>query len=329
MNSLAIILYNRLEPHAAPDERDVLDQAEFVKAALTGLGYACQVREVGTDLYDDLRRVKELSPGFVFNLVESVFGRSELLHLVPSILASWQILYTGVSDEGLFLTTRKPLAKRIMLQHGIATPCWFSPGEAACRLDAAKKYILKPGAEEGSVKLDEDAVFLGNDPEMLAILPELSPDAYFVEEFLGGREFNLSVVGKPGNYRILPVAEMIYDRFPPGKEQVLGYRAKWEEQSFEYRHTSRQFNTLKNEPELEKKLIHLAGQCGDVFRLSGYFRVDFRLSEAGEPSVLEINGNPCISPDSGFVAALLAGGLSIPEGIREIIACLPLNNPAE
>jgi D-alanine-D-alanine ligase len=209
-----------------------------------------------------------------------------------------------------------------MKQFGIATPDWFSVDQAPVLLNPVKKYILKPVAEEGSVKLDEDSVFGGNDPVMVAKLASLNPDQYFVEEFVDGREFNLSVTGRPGKFNVYPVAEMIFNNFPEGKERMLGYRAKWDEQSFEYTHTCRQFNTLLSDPALHNDLIAAALKCGEVFQLSGYFRVDFRVSEDGQPLVLEINGNPCISPDSGFIAAAQQGGLTVTEVIREIVSCM-------
>ena len=322
MNNLVVILHNRLSGHPAPDEYDVLDQVNLVKGALTELGYTCLVRDSGTELYRDIVEIKNLSPVFVFNLIETVFGRSELLHLVPSMLLSWKIPYTGVSDEGLFLTTRKTLAKRIMKQSGIATPHWFPVGPLPDSFDPGKSYILKPVAEEGSVSLDEDAVFSGHDPRLTERMGMLDPDGWFVEEFVEGREFNLSVTGKPGNYQVYPVAEMIFHDFPEGKKRMLGYRAKWDEHSFEYNHTCRRFGTLDSEPDLRESLIAATRKCGEVFQLSGYFRVDFRVPSNGQPLVLEINGNPCISPDSGFIAAVLEDGMTVTEAIAQIIKLL-------
>lgn len=314
MSNPVIILHNRLSDAPATDELDVLEQVELVRSALTDLGFSCLIMDVGTDLYGDLQKIRGLSPAFVFNLVETVFGKSELLSVVPSLLSSFQIPYTGATAESLFLTTNKLLAKKMMRQNGIATPDWFLPEQAGSHLRSGKKYILKPVAEEGSVGLEENAVFSGNLPRL-----DLKTGEYFVEAFIEGREFNVSVVGRPGRFRVFPVAEMIFHDFPAGKERVLGYRAKWDEQSFEYRHTQRAFHTLDSDPGLASALEASALQCGEVFGMSGYFRVDFRVSEEKEPYVLEINGNPCISPDSGFIAAVHQSGISVTEVIRQIV----------
>ena len=48
-------------------------------------------------------------------------------------------------------------------------------------------------------------------------------------------------------------------------------------------------------------------------------RVDFRVDSANQPWILEINTNPCISPDAGFAAALEYAGIAYQEGIQAIL----------
>ena len=50
--------------------------------------------------------------------------------------------------------------------------------------------------------------------------------------------------------------------------------------------------------------------CWHAFGLSGYARVDLRLDANGVPWVLEINANPCLSSDAGFVAAGAEAGMT-------------------
>jgi D-alanine-D-alanine ligase len=102
---------------------------------------------------------------------------------------------------------------------------------------------------------------------------------------------------------------------------VVDFRAKWDEASFEYHHTIRCFDFLPKDQLLLNMLSFLAKECWQVFGLGGYARVDFRVDNDGNPWVLEINANPCISPDSGFVAAADRAGINYADFIARIIKC--------
>ena len=53
--------------------------------------------------------------------------------------------------------------------------------------------------------------------------------------------------------------------------------------------------------------------------LAGYARVDLRLDEAGVPVILEVNTNPCLSADAGFVAAAREAGLAPADLVARIL----------
>ena len=48
--------------------------------------------------------------------------------------------------------------------------------------------------------------------------------------------------------------------------------------------------------------------------------MDFRIDAAGAPWILEVNANPCLSPDAGFSAALERAGIPFGEAVRRIVA---------
>jgi D-alanine-D-alanine ligase len=99
----------------------------------------------------------------------------------------------------------------------------------------------------------------------------------------------------------------------------VGYRAKWDQDSFEYHHTARRFDFPPEDTRMLDEVSRIALRCWDLFGLCGYARVDFRVDNQGNPWVLEINTNPCLSPDAGFSAALSTAGISFAAAIDRIL----------
>ena len=99
---------------------------------------------------------------------------------------------------------------------------------------------------------------------------------------------------------------------------MVGYRAKWQEDSFEYVHTPRSFEFDASDGALLERLRELALDCWNRLDLCGYARVDFRVDDRGRPWILEVNANPCLSPDAGFAAAGERAGLDL----RAISSCI-------
>ncbi len=317
MDNLVVILHNKVFDYSNPDETDVLQQVNLVTEAYKQLGYHPVSMELGKDPFNDILKIKENRPLFVFNLVESVFEKGELLYIGPALLNAFQIRYTGTPLEALFITTSKLLTKKLMDLYNIPTPLYYHVNETE-KLEPAKRYIVKPVWEDGSVGLDEESVFDTSDLMKLKKIVRLSPSHYFIEEFIEGREFNISVLGGKDKANVLQPAEMIFKDYPPEKPRMLGYQAKWNTSSFEYRNTIRSFETIDIKSSLYTELRKICLECWRYFSLKGYARVDFRVDSNSRPYVIEINGNPCISPDSGFIAAARYAGLDNKTIIRRI-----------
>jgi D-alanine-D-alanine ligase len=115
---------------------------------------------------------------------------------------------------------------------------------------------------------------------------------------------------------VLPIAELRFQDFPAGKPRIVGYAAKWDTTSFEYRNTVRSFEV---EAELAGRARELALHCWELFALGGYARVDFRVDSGGRPWILEINANPCLSPDAGFAAAAAEAGIDFDTMIAALL----------
>ena len=142
---------------------------------------------------------------------------------------------------------------------------------------------------------------------------------HFAEMFIDGREFNLPMLDSPDGPQILPLGEMDFSTFPADKPRIIGHRAKWHEDSFEYGNTPRSFQFQEHDRPLVEDLHRLALECWRLFGLRGYVRIDFRVDQAGQPWILEINTNPCLSPEAGYTAALEEAGVEYDEAVRRIV----------
>lgn len=314
----ALIIHNRISENALQDELDVLEEADVVEKEFQNLGY-----EVFREDFDlDMQRVKEsilkIKPDFIFNLVETVDGKGFLSFMAPALFESLEIPFSGSDSFALYLTSHKMKAKEAFVAAGIPTGEWFAANETN-KLNPKKRYIVKPYGEDASVGISEDAVFYGNDPKLKEYIENNKDAGFFIEEYIHGREFNISVLGGKKGPRVMPPAEMKYYEYPEDKPFVLGYKAKWDEDSFEYQNTRRTFDFPETDKPLIEKVKQISLDCWKKFNLHGYVRVDIRVDKDNNPYVLEINANPCISPDAGFYVACNQGGVDFNEVISEII----------
>ncbi|PIP08726.1 MAG: D-alanine--D-alanine ligase [Syntrophobacteraceae bacterium CG23_combo_of_CG06-09_8_20_14_all_50_8] len=323
----AVVLHGKVLEGAGWDEQDVFVQAFAVSQALADLGYEPIVLSLSLNIAETVDTLLALRPAFVFNLVEAIEGRGNMIHAAPALLDALHIPYTGAQTEGIFLTSSKITAKKILRAHGIATPGWFSSGDRGHGLLPGDRCIVKSGWEDASIGLDEDSVVPADDfpriHEKIADLRKQLGGACFAEVFIEGREINVSLLAGEDGPEILPPAEIIFADYPPDKIKVLGYRSKWIEDSFEYRHTPRTFDFPGADERLLAELSDIARQTWEIFSLRGYARVDFRVDRTGKPWVLEINANPCLSPEGGFIAAVKQAGIDYNGAIERIIGDMP------
>ena len=328
-----LILHNEVVDANSPDDRDVLVQAEAVRAALDTLGHSAEVLPCTLDLAGLRHRLESRRPDLVFNLVEALGGTGRLIHLAPAVLDAMGMPYTGSCTEAIQLTSHKILAKDRLRALGLPTPDWTGPfppdlpavsPAASTAPDPSGQWIVKSLWEHASIGLDEAAVVLcergDRVPEALQARAAGLGGACFGERFIEGREFNVALLAGPSGPAVLRPAEILFEGYPPGALRIVGYRAKWDSASYEYHHTPRCFDFPPEDAALLDRLRSLALQCWRGLGLNGYARVDFRVDARGNPWVLEVNANPCLSLDAGFAAALLASGVEYPEAIARILA---------
>lgn len=321
------ILVNDLSADARADETDVLVQAQAVGGSLEKLGYRSfpvPFVEKGGNLS---RALSGPEVKAVFNLVEAVHGKNDLQYLAPMALQDLRVPFTGNSAKALRRTTDKILAKRIMNLAGIPTPPHLSAGmksrlHGKARKRGKRQWIYKPVSEDASVGIREDLIGPYSVEDVLDVVDLLEKETgipYMAEEYIEGREFNISLLESAGSPAVLPPVEQDFSLLPASSPRVVGYKAKWVEDSLEYSSIPRRYAFQPSDRALLDETRQVAVNCWKVFGLSGYARVDLRVDERGRLFVLEVNANPCLSPDAGFAFAAGLAGLSMEDLVLFIL----------
>ena len=299
---------------------DVMAQVEAIEAALVRLGYTTVRIPFTRDLGRFIRRIEEAGISMAFNLCESVDDNPQFVAHPAAVMELMNIAISGSPAAALMSTTDKHLVKLALQAAGLNTPrsILFSGGELTNYSHLQFPVILKPQFQDASIGIDQESVI--SDPDRLPVTLREFYAMYgpiVVEEYIDGREFNISLLGtlEP---RVMPVAEIDFSGFPDDLFKIVGYRAKWEPESIEYKESRRTFPAL---PEnVITNMAAVSAQCYQLFGLRDYGRVDLRLDQNGKIYVLEINANPCLSPDAGFPAAVQQSGLDYTAMVEKFVS---------
>lgn len=305
------ICHQAVEQGCSADEADVVEQVQAVRAALDSLGFETSIIACGLDLGATAAALGASPPDVVFNLVESLNARGELIAVIPGLLDVLGFAYTGAPAEALYLTSNKLLARDYLQQASL--PIAASPADGR-----SGSFIVKSVWEHASRGLDEASVVpLAAVTDTIAARERRFGGRFFAEGYVEGREFNVTLLGDEAAPETLPVAEIVFEGYPSGAPRIVDYSAKWDVQSAQYQGTTRRFLDA-DERALSERLQHLAVRTWKVFHLRGYARIDFRLGSEGEV-IVDVNANPCLAPDAGFCAALQRGGIAFPTAVERIL----------
>lgn len=323
-----LILHNEPKPSGrggayVESEAGVLAEVQAVSQALRKLDVPH--RTVGVRRFEDLPAVLAAADEpVVFNLVEGFWSDSCQEILVPTVVASFGKACTGNDSQALLLTLDKWECKTLLAAAGLPTPKGLivRPGQSVPAKGLFEgPYIVKPVSTDASEGIDKASIVQKRGKaltEAVKRIHDRMSQPALIEQYVEGRELNVSVISRKGEMEVLPLAEIDFSAFEEGRPRIVGYEAKWLEDSFEFNHTPR-IIPAPLPKRLAEEVRELAAAACRVLHCFEYCRVDFRLNEANRPYVLEVNANPDISPDAGFAAALDAGGVAYHAFVKLVV----------
>lgn len=308
------VIYTDIGPNPTLDDADTLIQAQFISACLMERGYDSPLLPYRPATLKS--ELQALNAAAVFNLVESVSGEDSRAPEGAAFFEALGIPYSGNSATTLNALITKPDVKRRLQQHNLPTPAFPEDG------GQGRQWILKSETFHCSLGMDHRNV--SGD---IAALKELAKECaakhggeWFLEEYIPGREINMAILDNgDGTGKVLPASEI---RFHGREPHIVDYDSKWNEESESYNSSTVNMVFSDADKPMLNKLGTLTERCWKAFDLSGYARVDFRIDPAGHPYILEINANPCLSSDAGFMRAAHYGGMTPADVIARLVAPL-------
>lgn len=307
----------------------VLIEVKAVHRALAKLGYPAELVPLSPPLEQVSKRLQGLETDVVFNLFEGFEGRPETEPIVAGFLSEIGLPYTGCSPTALSLALDKSRGKLVLQASGLPTPSFqvLTP-ESVSSFRLKYPCIVKPAAEDASHGLSEDSVVNDFDrlKRQVKRVSELYDGRALVEEYIDGREFNITVMGNE-EPEALAVSEIVYT-LPEGMPRILTFSAKWESKSLYFK-SSVPVCPAAIDEDTRRRIADTAVGAFKVLGCTGYARVDFRLGPDGTPQIIEVNPNPDLSPGYGAPLQAQRSGMPYHRLIERIVRLALERRPIE
>ena len=294
-----------------------------VVEALHSLGHETEVIGGAADIAEVREALVRWKPHIVFNLLEEFGGAGVYVPYLLGWLELMGVPFTGCNPGGLQLADSKQLMKKVLRFHRIPSPDFaiFPRGRVARRprrLDLP--LIVKSAVAHGSVGISQASVVTTDEKlaERVEFVHEhLNTDA-IAEQYIDGREL---YVGLLGNHRLetFPIWELSFDNLAEGAAAIATEKVKWD-LSYQQRRGIRSGLSRRLPNGVAERLVRLSKRVYRTLGLSGYARMDFRLTEGSELFLLEPNPNPDLALDEDFALSAKAGGITFQQLIHRIVA---------
>jgi D-alanine-D-alanine ligase len=231
-----------------------------------------------------------------------------------------QLRYTGCGPGEAYLQQDKALAKKLLAFDQIRYPEYaVFAADSTLETGGSLKLPLfvKPLRADASIGIDGGSVVhtAADLMKRVAYIHDELHDSALAEQYIEGREFYVSVLGNLEPIALPPI-EMDFSKLDPDKPRIADSKAKWHVGSPEYEGTR---SVLAEIPqELTAKLQKAAVAAYRALRVRDYGRVDFRVTDAGDIYVIEVNASCYLERASEFATAAKAAGIEYNDLINRI-----------
>lgn len=273
---------------------------------------------------DTIDTIPSIDADVIFNLIEWDGLDMPLFLKAVGLIERSQIPFTGSGFTTMRTLSNKEKMKDALDLGSIPTPRWqlFRDGTEPVRDDFHYPVIMKLALTHCSIGLTRNAVIDRREDVTLHVKEHIASfqQPVYVEEFIDGREFQVTVIEEDGVPKVLPPAEIVFKK--GGKDSFLTYESRWDEDHPDYKLSS--VKSAETSAYLRKRLEDVSLMA---FRSLGFFdyaRMDIR-ARGEEPFVLEANTNPGLgdSDEYGMTVSYKAVGMRFSDFVWKIVeSCL-------
>jgi len=293
-----------------------------VSTRLREMGHDVKVLGLGDNLADLRAAITDWKPDVAFNLLEEFQGIVTYDQYVVAFLELMKLPYTGCNPRGMMISRDKVLSKQILAYHRIAT--------ARFALLARKRKFLAPkrlkyplfvksATEDASLGISQASIVhdITKLRERVEFIHEQTSSDALDEEYIEGREL---YIGVTGNDRLttLPVWELSFGTLPEVMAGIATRKVKWD-RKYQTKHGIGTGPAQDLPDGMPQRVAAAARRIYRALSLSGYARIDMRLTPDGNLYVLEANANPNLAQIEDFATSALASSLGYDKLLERIL----------
>ena len=331
---LALVHHDLVPPETRPDDstsdpyRELRKTEDDVVFTLREIGHEVQPVGVSNDLSLIDVALQDFRPHVAYNLLEEFDGYPLFAPHVVSYLELRKLPYTGCNPRGLTLTHDKSLTKKILSYHGIHVPRFhvFPHGRKVRRPRRLTfPLLVKSLVDDGSVGIAQASVVDTDErlTERVEFIHRTLGAHAIAEQYIDGREIYVSVIGHRQLQTYTPW-ELDMEKWPEGVPKIATSRVKWnaayqDKIGLVTKPAALSDDAQKND-EMLGRLQRLSKRIYRILGLSGYARLDYRVTSDGRMFLLEANPNPQIARGEDFADSAAHCGVTYERLLQKIVS---------
>ena len=293
-----------------------------VVRTLREMGHDVRPLGVQNELQPIRAAVEEFRPDVAFNLLEEFQGNVLFDQNVVSLLELLKVPYTGCNPRGMVISREKALSKKLLVYHRIHVPAFhvFPVGRKVKRPRALGfPLIVKSLTEHASLGISQASLVSDDEQlnERVAFVHRRIATDAIAEQFIEGREIYVGVIG---NERLtaLPPRELVLEH-PQTDAPLIATEKVKHDLEYQKRHGVEQKPAENLPPTVAATIAHLSKRIYRILMLTGYARLDYRLSPDGQLWFLEANPNPEIAMAEEFASAAKQAGIDYADLLQRLL----------